>query len=401
MNDHFCVMPWVHIHTYPDGQAALCCNWDQQIAVGNVQEDTIDKIVNSAVYKRVRLQMLNNQPVDGCHRCKKAENPTDNPRTSYRQRTNQFFEKIDPTIVQTLKDSTYPDGGLKIPFHQRTMNIRYSNLCNYACRSCGPVHSSMWAQENGESKFVHKIVEILPDFTEQIWKDLPYVEYISFAGGESLLIDEHWQVMDRLIELDRTHVHLNYVTNLSKLEHQKKSILEYAQKFPNLKLMVSIDATHQRAEIYRHGTNWTTVEYNLSQLREHNVQFYINCTVGAMNVWHAPDAHRYLLENNLIPADSFAVNILVYNDFLSTKILPTQFKKQVTDKILNHINWLTQVNQSTLNAGWQDLINFMNSEDHSYLLGQFISYNLNLDRIRDENSFEVFPELSVLINNQT
>jgi hypothetical protein len=81
--------------------------------------------------------------------------------------------------------------------------------------------------------------------------------------------------------------------------------------------------------------------------------------------------------------------------FLSAKILPGQYKTQVVAKILEHIDWLVQ---HSLPVGrWQHVIDFMTSEDNSALLPKFIDYTSNLDKIRNQDSAMVFPELESVL----
>ena len=385
MNKNFCVLPWVHLHSYPHGATAPCCSFDQKQSMGNIKEHTISEIQNSAPINFIRKSMLNDQPVLGCNTCQAMEQA--GSKKSPRLEFNNWFKDIVPELVQ----NTDSNGNLMFPFKQKYLNIRFSNLCNYACRTCGPTHSSLWAQENNETQPVKHILKDISSYKEDVFQHLPYADRINFAGGESLLIAEHWEILDRLIELGRTNVTITYFTNLSKLTYQQKNILDYLAKFPNMKLYASIDASHQRAEIYRHGTVWSTVEQNLKTLYQSGLPYAVWTTVGAMNVWHATDLHKYLIENQLARPDQLKVNNLVDAPWSSTKILPPGIKLEATRKIRDFQQWAESQNHDT--SLWDSVISFMNLEDHSHLLDEFISYNKKLDSIRNQSSEEVFPEL--------
>jgi sulfatase maturation enzyme AslB (radical SAM superfamily) len=161
--------------------------------------------------------------------------------------------------------------------------------------------------------------------------------------------------------------------------------------------MASVDASHQRAELYRHGTDWDIVENNLKEVRNSKINFFINCTVGATNVWHVSDLQRYLIEQNIIESDNFHMNLLVDSKMMSIKILPNWFKKQIVQKIFLHKRWLSE--NRLANSNWDDVIKFMISEDHSELLPQYISYNRELDKIRNQQITKVFPELQKVFDN--
>lgn len=388
MNENFCILPWLHLHTFPNGNALVCCNWDQQNPVGKLSENNIEEIATSETLNSIRRDMMAGEKITGCYKCKQVElTGSESDRIKF---NTMFSEKIDSYL-----NLTYTDGSLDYDFKLKFMNIRYSNLCNYACRSCGPFHSSLWAQEKNKEAKPTVITNDVPNYLDEIYYYLPDVEYINFAGGESILISEHWEVLDKLIQLNKTDVHITYVTNLSKLRYQDKNIVEYIEKFRNFKLIASIDASHDRAEIYRHGTNWQTIVSNLQILKDANVELSITCTVGAMNVWHVPDLHEFLTTNNFVCSQNFRLQILVESSFLSTKILPKNYKDIVTEKILKHVEGLRDRNLYYDN--WIELINFMNSEDHSHLLPRFKMYTRQLDHIRKQNTLDAFPELKGIV----
>jgi len=389
---NFCVMPWIHVHTYPNGKATPCCMWDMKEPVGDITQQTVNEIAHSTAMDNIRSKMINGEIVSGCFQCNEKSN-SELKTINFRKKYNDEFSYLIPNILE----NTTLTGVLKKTFETKFMNIRYSNLCNYACRTCGPSHSSLWAQEKSISNPVKKIINIIPNYIQSTFEQLKTVDSINFAGGESILIPEHWEILDKLIELNKTDVRIRYVTNLSKLTHQNKNILEYAKKFPNFVLMASVDASHQRAELYRHGTDWDIVENNLKEVRNSKINFFINCTVGATNVWHVSDLQRYLIEQNIIESDNFHMNLLVDSKMMSIKILPNWFKKQIVQKIFLHKRWLSE--NRLANSNWDDIIKFMISEDHSELLPQYISYNRELDKIRNQQITKVFPELRKVFDN--
>lgn len=389
MSKPFCIMPWVHVHTRPTGDASPCCVFDLDKPVSNTNNLSLEQIAHSDSFNYLRKQMMLNSPPKECYDCT-SKHKSSIDELSYRFWQNNNFSHL----VDDLIENTNSDGSLKKEFSMKFMNIRYSNLCNMACRTCGSHSSSLWAQEEKFSNPVIKISDSQPTYLENIFLRLKDVEVINFAGGESILVPEHWEVLDKLLELEKTNVKIFYVTNLSKLSYQRKNILDYAQKFPNMIIRGSIDASHSRAELYRHGTHWPTVEHNLKEIYNNNINFKTNCTIGAMNVWHAPDLQQYLIEENLIKLHQFSLNILTKGEMLSIKVLPKFYKKIVEEKILIHKTWCNKNNIPT--TQWDLVIKFMNSEDHSHLFEHFKKYNLDLDLLRNQSTTDVFPELKLI-----
>jgi len=365
----------------PNGNVYPCCIYDLSKPIGNLKENTLEEIANSESLKKIRSDMLQNKIVDGCKRC---NNLSDNNSEDNRTQFNNLFAKY----IKDAKENTEADGNI-LEFKLRYMNIRYSNLCNLSCRTCGPDHSSMIAQEQRKKQPVIKIIDKIPNYMEEIFKYLPYADAINFAGGESLLISEHWQVLDELIKVNNTDVKINYVTNLSKLSHNNKNLLEYIKKFSNFSLKVSIDGIAERGEIYRNGSIWKNIEKNLRELKNNNVIVKIICTIGAMNVWHSVDVEKYLIENSLIDKDKFFLN-LITNSNLDITILPEKFKEEIVLKINSHQEWLKEHNID--HEKWNNVINFMLAENNSLNYKQFLKYNKFIDKIRKQKIFETFTE---------
>ena len=50
-SDYFCMIPWIHIHAFPDGRAYPCCLGDDKYPVGNFKQDSIETVWNQTAYK--------------------------------------------------------------------------------------------------------------------------------------------------------------------------------------------------------------------------------------------------------------------------------------------------------------------------------------------------------------
>ena len=80
-------------------------------------------------------------------------------------------------------------------------DLKLSNKCNFKCRMCSWTSSSSFELEqfgkiSGKWNASEKTYEEVEPF-------LGVVKHIYFSGGESIIIDEHWKIMDKLIELGR------------------------------------------------------------------------------------------------------------------------------------------------------------------------------------------------------
>jgi len=215
----FCLMPWIHFHIWPNGKVFPCCLADPEISMGDIHQQPLKEIWNSAEYKRLRTNMLSGKESKECRRCYELESSAD----VYTLRKNSLasFGHLLSEVQKTKPDGTLPE--TKMAY----MDIRFSNLCNFKCRTCGPIFSSSWQEEvSAHSPSDHqKVIPLSLLSQENFWQQLEplleHVEEVYFAGGESLISPEHYKILKAWIKQGRTDIRLRYTTNFS---HFKSSI---------------------------------------------------------------------------------------------------------------------------------------------------------------------------------
>jgi organic radical activating enzyme len=234
----------------------------------------------------------------------------------------------------------------------------------------------------------------------QMLPHIPYLEQVYFAGGEPLIMKEHYFLLEKLIEAGRTNVRIQYNTNFSELAFKDKHVFEYWKHFKNISVGASLDASGDRAELMRRGTNWKQAVDNRERMMQEvpHVDFYISATVSAMNVLHVLDFHKEWTNLGLIKAKDFNVNICQSPEWYRIDILPEWFKQQVVIPAYNkHLEWLTPQDElQRATNGYRSLLNLLTAHDASVLLPRFRSEIAKLDKIRNENFWKVFPELNEL-----
>lgn len=399
----FCMMPWVHMHAFPDGRAYPCCLADYWHPVGDLRKNTMEEVWNQTAYKTMRQNMLEDKPCKECTKCYEQEA---NGFFSMRYDANRNYGHHINEIESTDIDGTNPE------FKIRYWDVRFSNLCNFSCRSCGPIFSSNWY--NDHVKLYNRKPDVLGrdmarvEYTagdedamlEQMLPHIPYLEQVYFAGGEPLIMKEHYFMLEKLIEHDKKDIRIQYNTNFSELRFKDKHVFEYWQHFKNVSVGASLDASGTRAELMRRGTNWNqTVQNRQRMIKEvPHVDFYISATVSAMNVLHVLDFHREWVDLGLIEAKDFNVNICQSPDWYRVDILPEQFKQEVVIPAYErHIAWLEpQDKLQRATNGFKSALNFIRANDHSDLLPRFREEVKKLDNIRNENFWNTFPELNEL-----
>lgn len=389
----FCIYPWIHLHAYPTGEAYPCCHAEMGVGqVGNCRKNTLEEIWTDAPMQQLRQDMLTETSNAACGRC-------------YEQEANGFFSgrrsanKHHGHHVKKLDDN---------PFEMTYWDIRFSNLCNLKCRSCGHIFSSQWYQDQaklagGDWKDRNTVLNYAgrteTDMWQQLEPHLDYVEQIYFAGGEPLLMEEHYNILEELVRRKRFDVRLIYNTNFTHTELRGKSVFEYWKQFDSVAVGASLDDSGTRGEYIRKGTNWAVVEQNRRDMLRicPKVDFYISPTLSIMNARHLPEFHRDLVERGLIHAQDLNVNILQDPAHYRIDIAPVEYKEELSIRYLNHILWLRgQDPLGRATQGFESAITFMNATDNTHLIDTFWRKTHELDDIRREDILKVIPELAVL-----
>jgi len=395
----FCMYPWIHFHAYPTGTAYPCCMADMEFPIGDMRKNTIKEIWNQEPIKKIRNQMLNEQSVSACNRCYEQES---SGFVSGRMSANKHHGHLINRVHETE-----PDGTLD-RFELTYWDIRFSNLCNLSCRSCGHIFSSSWYQDQAKLagpdwKKTHKVLNYAGRFETDAWDQLvdhiEHVEQIYFAGGEPLLMEEHYRILDELVRQKKFNVRLIYNTNFTHTDLKGQSVFEYWKQFDSVAVGASLDASGARGEYIRKGTNWAVVEQNRREMIEicPEVDFYISPTLSIMNALHLPDFHRDWVERGLIKPQDLNVNILQDPPHYRIDIAPAEYKTLIETKFQEHIKWLQDQDPlHRASTGFESAITYMNATDNTHLLDTFWQKTHQLDSIRKENILDVIPELAAL-----
>jgi len=393
-NDVMCILPWIHMHPWPNGKTMLCCDSPWEDNIGDLRENSLEEVWNSEKMKQVRLNMLNGKKCSQCVRCYEKE---EKGHDSLRVRSNKDW--LQPHWNKVA--NTNPDGSLD-DLHIVYLDFRFSNVCNLRCRYCGPELSSNWYADAKASTFnispTERIIQIRKDvdnFMEEFDPMLEHIEQIYWAGGEPIMMDEHWGIMNRLVEMGKTDIRIFYNTNFTTLTYKKHNVLDLWKNFDNISVGASLDAEGVRGEYQRKGTVWADVESNIKQLKETSpeVDFYISATVSAYNAWHITDFHRSWVDKGYIKPADWYMNVLLNNERFRMSVLPETLRKEIKYKWEKHLAWLEpQDHIGRATDGYKSAIKFLD-DDHTHLLDEFKAFNVEFDKLRDENFDDVYPEL--------
>lgn len=403
---NFCMAPWIHMHVWPNGRAFPCCLADTVIDYGNTNSSSIKDLWNSKLAKELRTNMIADKSSTSCKRCYELEN--DAGAYTLRKNMNNKFGHHFSKVLDTQQDGHHENVNFAY------MDLRFSNLCNLSCRTCGPTFSTSWYDDyikaygvvnpdEAEQKYIQ--LKNNPNFLQELWPLLDNVEDVNWAGGEPLVTAEHWDIMNYWISTGKAkEITINYTTNFTNLIFKKQNILELWKNFKSVNVAASLDASYSRGEYIRKGTIWKNIVDNRLKMLDQvpNVYFEITPTVSLMNVLHLPDFHREWLELGLLQDPThFRINNLLGPDYFSTKVLPTKYKEEVAIKWNKHLDYLKQNYKTDLTKNdWltsaTGLIDSMQKEDKTYLLPRTKQVLQHWDSVRKEKWQESLPELKFL-----
>lgn len=445
----FCVLPWIHFATRPNGDMRLCCSAN---ASGAGHDHTVGLVKNgkgepanfgnskpmeawnNEYMRDVRLTMLEGKIPASCSKCIGEEEQGVISKRVWETYTwmNDGID-LEELVEQTAKDGTVPD---KLTY----LDLRLGHTCNLKCVMCSPHDSSRWVQDH-QKLLKRTTIPIVaeqmswnsenfnntwyenPDFWKEMYSQIPNLRQVYFAGGEPLMIKEHKTFLQEIIRQGYADkILIRYNSNALLLDDET---IDMWKSFAKVKFAVSLDGTDVRNYYIRYPSEWETIVQNLHKLDNtpDNVQVSIATAIQILNIKHLPDFARWKVEQNfkkinlgLVPGGIqmggglFNMHLLYLPTFLSIRLLPRADKEEIRKSFGELANWLHRHYRQDMDfwkknpygwKRWMAILDFMDAEDHTDQLPAFREYIENLDSIRGTDSKSVFPELAHLLTAPT
>lgn len=460
-SDTFCLLPWVHLSTRPDGSMRVCCTAnassvgptndkehggqvgilkDEEGRPNNLNVSDFLSSWNSTYMKNVRKQMLNGEQPPSCLKCYKEEAAGHNSKRMWE--THYWAQRVD---IAELVQNTEEDGS--IPPQLSYIDLRFGTKCQLACVMCSPHDSSGWIKDwsaihpkiqnqtlkdttqwrdkgstNGSSYNWHKNN---PVFWEQFYEQIPHMQQLYFAGGEALIIDEHYDILKEVIRQGRAKdMELRYNSNGVEWRDE---LFDLWKEFKLVRFHYSVDSIGEMNDYIRYPSKWKRTEevfHILDKETSDNVEVTIACAVQALNVYYIPDFIKWKLEQgfkkiNMWPFGAGGVNYhFVYHPpHLNVKVLPKWFKEECRKKYEEFYPWWESNWEKGIPSWyqgkisyeqWRDasygvkrlegMLQFMESEDWSNRLPEMEEFLRLCDQQRGLKFEDTFPEMNGIFN---
>lgn len=309
-NKSFCILPFVHLYLEPRGEMKPCCiagGFDEPV---NLKTTSIEEAFNSPQMKQLRKDMLEGKKNKVCDVCYKREDTTGHsPRLDFNKNTLWVMPEVEE------------DYSVNSQFQH--LDVRFTNLCNYKCRMCNHDFSSNWYEDYKiikpfQIEGLPKILKISDTISEDLSKHLDNVKSIYFAGGEPMIMPEHYVTLKKLydtIPLNekslRRKVSIHYNTNLSILKFEEHNLVDFWEGFERVFLSISCDGIGKVGEYQRTGFSHETFIKNLNIVKKYfyagsshssddGMWYNFQYTTTIWNVYHIFDFINFMRDNNYI-----------------------------------------------------------------------------------------------------
>ena len=269
--------PWTHTYLSPQTERRMCCasrepaqSFEQYIdtnaGTGRYTPITLDQHWNGEHMRSVRRRMMAGETLSECDVCNNKLLNTDVYRSYFWHLFQHKYDEVaattDATGYTTMKPVSW--------------DYRFSNLCNFKCRTCGDMLSSSWETEqkthdmtnwhNPKNNWMRTEIrqeitrfqdeQIEAEFSEAV--EQHRVEEVYWVGGEPLMYEQHWRYMKRIVELgDGGRVYARYNTNLSRIEYRSVNLYrDILSRIRDWQICASLDGTGDIGEYIRTGLDY-------------------------------------------------------------------------------------------------------------------------------------------------
>ena len=389
----FCILPFVHACIWQTGQVQPCCM--NHHVLGDLKNNSIEEIFSNKnnILTNFRKEFLGDELHESCHKCKAIEDHGSD--YSYRLTSNKKYGHILNNLNLDSADDLINNEKMFL------WDVRFSNLCNLKCLICNVQDSSRIADEEATGGLRNAFADV-DEFVNYFEKHIDNVTEIYFAGGEPLLIKDHYKILELLIKYKKFDVNLRYNTNGTTISLGSKNIADLWKQFKNVKVSVSIDAGWEQFEYIRHGANWNEAIDNLKHIRKHapDVEIVLGMVVTIFSVFHTKAVYDFFVNEDIIGMGSVHLMQVYGKDYYNLSNLPTDLKEKA---LQYYADWEQELqNKKDIKSLTDNLRLFQNLiklPASPNLLSKLKIRTEHKDKIRKTDFYKTFPELKDLFNN--
>lgn len=317
--DTFCILPFVHLYSNTQGIVSPCCISEKFNSKKTLKNSSVDEVFNTNQFKKLRKELIEGIKPNVCNRCWYVESKG---LHSYRNRWNDEFG---------FEYEMEEDGYVKPNF--KYIDIRFSNLCNFKCIMCMYEYSSSHWTKELEKKGIPKVINIKDNIVSELSPYLSNLQQIYFAGGEPLIMKEHYEMLDLLHSTNR-NIKIEYTTNLSLIKEDFETLVNKWKDFKSVTVQVSLDSLYELGEKIRVGMKTEVVLNNIKLLQKNNINYTISFSIGNYNIMNIFEFAKEMLDKKFVLHE----NQLEFNNYVLT---PSKYSMQNINnknKVIEYLN---------------------------------------------------------------
>jgi pyruvate-formate lyase-activating enzyme len=349
---------------------SFCINAFYRQTMRNDMDITCCWLAPNANVAQVRSDMLNDTKSSSCSACWKMESAG---LPSKRTIDNQDFVDLTGCSITQLQEQ------VQSPQHL-AYQIKLSNHCNLACKTCYPQDSTGWYKEYNrwhQIKFYNTFRTNSDTFDEI---DYGRARVIEFLGGEPLLHQDHTIILEKLLAAGNRDCRLIYTTNGTQIP--SKHEIEIMKQFKNVWFNFSIDGVGPVFEYLRYPAQWNNVLANIEQIK--SLGFQTSCVhlLSNLNIHRLDEFLPWALK--MFGVGRVSINFVRgYPEYFQPHVLPVSLKQEIKTK------W-------SASKFWPILKQYLlllEPSTSDFTIGRFVIQCLRQDLHRGQQIGKVLPEL--------
>jgi organic radical activating enzyme len=436
----FCLAKWSQVTIHLGAGLTHSCHHPEQhkIPLNEIKRNP-SALHNTSFKKKKRKEMMGGKRPSECNYCWNIEDSSNSFSDRVFKSTEPWsYDEFDKIVESSWRDNYNP----------RYVEVSFSNTCNFKCAYCGPQYSSRWVEEiekfgpyDTTKKF--NDIEELKKKNEMPYKQSEHNPYVDafwewwpelfkdlhtfrITGGEPLLSKDTFKVLEYIQEHSdiNPNICLAINSNLGSPDNIIDRFIEIAKdlcdnnKVRELIIFTSVEADGTQAEYTRNGLSyerfWSNIDKILTILPK--VTINIMATFNALSVFtynklidRVFEAKKKFAnkERYWISAIQLDTSYLRHPTHLSVKILERYHKELILESAKKALYYgMTEFVKGSYGFSNTEIQKIKRLYDYAIHEDDFdvennrvdfVKFVDELDKRRETNFEETFPELNDLV----
>jgi len=350
----FCIAKWKQVTIHLESGLTHSCHHPKAHTIPLDELKKSPSALHNTNYKKdIRRKMLEGEYIEECEYCNGIDRNSKQSFSDRVYKSNEYWARkyLHPIIEDGWDHNTFPS----------YLEVSFSHVCTCQCIYCGSTFSSKWGNEI--KKFGGYPVKMFNrDFLESpepeygdndnnpyikaFWEWWPYLyknlEVFRITGGEPLLSQNTFKILDYIIDNPRQNLDISINSNLcvgekilTKFFNKMKTIANVKKDRTKFKVFTSCEAVGKKAEYIRHGMNYKQWMKNCKRFLEEvpHSKLSFMCTYNILSITSFIDFLKDVLKlKKLFPLRvHIDIPYLMNPTYLNSSIITKDFLKYVEE----------------------------------------------------------------------